>query len=92
LTVNGINFNVNHIYDKEYFEKYKSKANIIVELMNFNKTTKSIFVDDNENHLKGCENIGNMLLYQADWGYVSSNGSYLENEKTIFTKIKGLMG
>ncbi len=92
LELNGVFFNANRIYDKEDFEKHKNKANIIKHIMNIENIIKAIFVDDNLEHLLPCENINNLDIYQANWGYISEKDANAVDEISIVNKIKKLIG
>ena len=58
-----------NIMSKVDFNKFGSKKAIILNQL-INKKYKALFIDDLYYHLKGCEDIYNLQLIQADWGYV----------------------
>jgi hypothetical protein len=75
LIANNIKFiNSKFIFGKDMFNKYGTKSNIISNILQA-KTYKAIFIDDLYLHLKLCENINNLQLIQADWGYINKKDS-----------------
>jgi phosphoglycolate phosphatase-like HAD superfamily hydrolase len=92
LKINGINFNKESIYDKNDFEKYNNKANIITVLIDTYNIDNAIFIDDSIEHLEKCKHIKTLELYQANWGYISKEASIALSNEMIFNKIKELIG
>ena len=76
------------IFDKESYEKYTSKANIIKNIMQNEKIENSIFVDDHQKYLKECYDIKNLTLLQANWGYISANDKEALPMHVILEKIE----
>lgn len=68
-----------NILGKKYFEKYKSKAAIISEIINDFDKCDALFVDDLKEHLSLCENIKGLTLLQANWGYINKTDLYQNN-------------
>lgn len=79
------------ILDKNSFYKFGSKKEIILNVLK-NKNYKALFIDDLYSHLKLCENIKNLKLIQADWGYIDeyNTSQYLFNEDESLEAIKDL--
>ena len=56
---------------KKEYALHNSKVSIIQGLIEERKIDKSIFIDDLEERLVGCEEaMSNFLALQAKWGYV----------------------
>lgn len=75
------------ILGKDSFNQYGSKKNIILQVLK-EDDYKAIFIDDLYEHLKLCEEIENLQLIQADWGYIDefNCSQYLSNiNETIHT-------
>jgi hypothetical protein len=87
LEFEGIYLSEKSIYDKEDFARYKSKANIIQEIMINKKILHAIFLDDNSAHLSECRNILNLQLLQANWGYISPLDTNVLSEEQVFDQI-----
>lgn len=88
LLLEGIDFNDESIYDRKDFEKYTNKANIIKKIMVDRKIEKAIFVDDSKKHLEDCKNIDNLILFQANWGYISQTDTNVLSKEYIFEELK----
>lgn len=92
LLMEGIKFNDKSIYDKKDFEKYTNKADIIKMIIDDKKIRNAIFIDDNKKHLDDCRYINNLMLFEADWGYVSPNTSSSFSQEDILKEIiKGIV-
>jgi len=83
--------NDDFILGKDSFNKYDSKKNIILQILNENDY-KALFIDDLHEHLKLCEGIENLQLIQADWGYINevNSSQYLYNINEAINAIKKL--
>ena len=71
LKMHNIDFAVTRIFDKEDFDQVGNKGEIIQNIMDTQKITHAVFVDDSAKHLEQCKNIENLELCQASWGYIS---------------------
>lgn len=80
-----------NILGKEIFNQFGSKRNIILNILK-NREYHAIFVDDLYSHLKQCEDIKNIQLIQADWGYIDKNhvSQYLRNSDSVIYAINKL--
>ena len=88
LLTEGVMFPDCQIYDKEHYSLYQSKAKIIQNIVMDGNVKKSLFIDDNAQHLHKCRKIKFLEICQAGWGYVSPNDSNLLTEFQIIEKIK----
>lgn len=72
---NSYNFNISNddIYAREILDKYSTKGEFINEYMNKNGFDEAIFVDDNNNNLKTCDNYSNITQILALWGNSQPN-------------------
>ena len=72
---NSYNFNISNddIYAREILDKYSTKGEFINEYMNKNGFNEAIFVDDNNNNLKTCDNYSNITQILALWGNSQPN-------------------
>jgi len=91
LDINNVLFCTKLIYDREDFEKYENKANIIKSILSLNNVEKAIFIDDSEQHLSGCRNIKNLELCQPNWGYVSKDDKGVQSKEVILEKVRKLL-
>lgn len=68
------------ILGKDIFTQLGSKRNMLLYILE-KEHGQAIFIDDLYEHLKPCKNIENLMLVQAEWGYVDENNrsSYLSN-------------
>lgn len=89
LSLENIEFNEKRIFDKEDYQKFGNKKNIIESLLS--KDTKNIFIDDSDNHIKECSKIKNLKFFQPDWGYVGLE-SKTTNIEIIINEINNLLG
>lgn len=85
---NGLNFNPSNIYDKDDFEMYKNKAEIAKHIMETEKISKAIFVDDNVEHLKPFKYLRNVETFHAGWGYISNEVISPTNDLEVIDAIK----
>ena len=79
------------ILDKSLYEKFGGKRKIILnKLAPLDNLYKAVFIDDFDKHLLECEDIKNLDLIQANWGYVDKNNltTYQMNELDAIKKIK----
>ena len=72
---NSYDFNIsnNDIYAREILDKYSTKGEFLNEYMNKNGFDEAIFVDDNNNNLKTCDNYPNITQILALWGNSQPN-------------------
>ncbi len=72
---NSYNFFISNddIYAREILDKYSTKGEFINEYMNKNGFDEAIFVDDNNNNLKTCDNYSNITQILALWGNSQPN-------------------
>lgn len=89
LSLENIEFDSSHIFDKKDYEKCNSKRKIIEQIIKDNEN--SIFIDDSNKHLLDCREINNLKCFQPEWGYVSSD-SVISNSKIILSEINNLIG
>lgn len=89
LSLEGIGFDKARIFDKDDYEKFGSKKNIIEKLIQQN--TKNIFIDDSDKHIRDCSNIKGLKCFQPNWGYVGLE-SKTTNYKIIVNEINRLLG
>lgn len=92
LKMHNIDFAVTRIFDKEDFDQVGNKGEIIQNIMDTQKITHAVFVDDSAKHLEQCKNIENLELCQASWGYISPKDTKTVSEKIVFDKIKKIIG
>jgi hypothetical protein len=88
----GINFiGGESILGKEQFHTYGSKKEIILNILS-QKRYKAIFIDDLYSHLQPCEEIKNLQLIQAEWGYIDENNrsEYLNDMDKTLSSISKL--
>ena len=83
------NFSYDNIYGKDEFAKFDSKREVILSILDKYDNFEAFFIDDLDIHLIDCENIENLKLYQADWGYIdrSKDGSYLISSDDMLKNI-----
>ena len=60
-----------NVYGAEKLKKFKEKNEVILHIYKKHNIQSSIFVDDNMEHLRLCENIPNITLLQPIWGYIA---------------------
>lgn len=89
LSLEGIEFDEKRIFDKEDYEKFGSKKNIIENLIP--QDSQGIFIDDSDKHIKDCSEIKKLKCFQPDWGYVGLD-SKTTNHKMIVNEINSLLG
>ncbi len=90
LSINHIDFiSQDHIFGAKSFQQYGSKRNIIEKVLG-KQEYQAIFVDDSHKHLSLCENIRNLQLLQASWGYIdqTSPQQYLATEDEVLSAIQ----
>lgn len=87
LKINGQVLNHENIYDRESFKKFKTKFNIIKNIIDRYSIENAIFVDDNRFFLSECDNFDVLRVLQPKWGYISPGDNALE-EKDILSSIK----
>jgi len=83
----------NHILDKNSFQQFGSKRNIILHLLSQQKTEyKAIFIDDSYEHLHKCEGIPNLTLVQPEWGYINKThqSKYIQNLHNTLNIIQNI--
>jgi len=66
-------FDESRILDKDFYNQFGSKCNIIKSMLQDVEEYKAIFIDDLDIHLQKCESIRHLTLIQAQWGYVNPN-------------------
>lgn len=69
----GLNFNPDLVFAREALDKYSSKGEFLDEYMTKNNIDSAIFVDDNNNNLKSCENNFKIKNILALWGNTQPN-------------------
>jgi FMN phosphatase YigB (HAD superfamily) len=65
-----VEFVEDQVFSKEDLGHKKSKKDLIKEIIRKNDVSESLFVDDLKSNLVACENMENLILLQACWGYV----------------------
>jgi len=88
--INSQSFNKENIYDKDKFEKFKTKSNIIKDIMKNKLIKNAIFIDDSRFHLSNCGELSGLKLIQPQWGYVSPDDNVSNEDETLF-RIKELL-
>ncbi len=64
----GLEISEEKVFAREILDKYPSKAEFMVEYMKQNALKSAIFVDDNNNNLKTCNNYPQIKQILALWG------------------------
>jgi len=79
------NFNLNEtkVYAREILDQYSSKAKFMQEYMLKNNYKEAIFVDDNYNNLKTCDEYPNIKQIHALWGNAQPNSNGYSQEKAL---------
>lgn len=90
LKINIQSFNLRNIYDKTYFDKFKTKSAVIRNIMKEYSMEDAIFVDDSIFHVSDCDDLNGLKIFQPEWGYVKP-GSKAFSEKDIVIQIKNLL-
>lgn len=88
LSLEGIEFNENRIFDRKDYEIHGNKKNIIETLVD--KNNENIFIDDSDRHINDCKKITKLKCFQPEWGYVSLN-SQTSNQRLIINEINKLL-
>ena len=83
----GWNLSEDKVFAREILDKYSSKGEFMAQYMEQNGFNKAIFVDDNYNNLKTCDNFSNIKQILAHWGNSQPNLKGYD-EKSAFKEIK----
>ena len=75
--------NEDKVFAREILDKYPSKGEFMNEYMCKNNFKEAIFVDDNYNNLKTCDNYSNIIQILALWGNAQPNLSGYTQETAI---------
>lgn len=83
----GWNLPENKVFAREILDKYSTKGEFMAQYMEQNNFSKAIFVDDNYNNLKTCNNYPQIKQILAIWGNSQPNLKGC-NQQDAFNKIK----
>jgi phosphoglycolate phosphatase-like HAD superfamily hydrolase len=83
----GFNLPEDKVFAREVLDKYSTKGEFMVEYMAQNGFESAVFVDDNNNNLKTCNNYPQIRQILALWGNAQPNlDGY--NQEEAFSEIK----
>lgn len=85
-----VEFKEDQIYSREDLGNRNSKKDLIKELIQKNNVSESLFVDDLKSNLVACENMKNLILLQACWGYVAPEEKK-DNKEQILEGLKNFI-
>ena len=79
----GFNLAPDNVFAREILDKYPTKGDFMAEYMNQKGFKEAIFVDDNNNNLKTCDNYPNIKQILALWGNSQPNLEGYNQEDAI---------
>lgn len=83
----GWNLSPDKVFAREILDKYSTKGEFMAQYMEQNDYKEAIFVDDNNNNLKTCDEYSRIKQILALWGNCQPNlNGY--SEKSAFEEIK----
>lgn len=79
----GWNLDENKVFAREILDKYPTKGEFMAQYMKQNGFSEAIFVDDNYNNLKTCNNYSNIKQILALWGNSQPNLNGYQQKQAI---------